>query len=77
MLAARQRDSAARTKNREMELVKLQNLASAVTRTNVHMFRMQTAMAHPLSSSTIDRTRVRVTMARYLHVVASVRGWQG
>ena len=65
MFAARHSDSAVMTKKRETAFVKLQNLASAVTIRTVHMFRIKTAMAHPLSSSMMDLMRVRMMMMKY------------
>ena len=64
MLAAKHNDSAVMTKKSETGLVKLQNFASAVTKTNVHRFKMVTVMAHPLCSSTKLLTMVRIMMAR-------------
>ena len=65
MLAARHRDSAVMTKKRDNALVKLQNFASAVTKMNVQRFRTKTAVAHPFSSSTMHRIRVRTTTEMY------------
>lgn len=65
MLAARHNASAVMTKNSNTGLVKLQNLASAVTRMKVQRFNMKTAVAQPFSSSMMHLIRVRMIMARY------------
>ena len=65
MLAARHSASAVMTKKSNTGLVKLQNLASAVTRIKVQRFNTNTAVAQPLSSSMMHRIRVRIITARY------------